>query len=112
MGLLTLAYELIREDSLFVADSDELRESLKWMEQRLPIPARFARKRNVSHKETHGLSWIKSDAGEIVDRLHAMSELVRRLGYAVEILREDRPGYVVYEDDWQVVAEPFHGKRR
>ena len=30
-----------------------------------------------------------------------------RNGIYVKKIRTDRPGYVVYEDDWQLVAEPF-----
>jgi hypothetical protein len=29
-----------------------------------------------------------------------------------EMLTTDRPGYVVYEDDYQVVAEPFLSEHR
>lgn len=28
-------------------------------------------------------------------------------GVAVRMLKADRVGYVVYEDDYQIVAEPF-----
>lgn len=27
-----------------------------------------------------------------------------------EIVQSERPGYVVYEDEFQVAAEPFHGE--
>jgi hypothetical protein len=39
-----------------------------------------------------------------------MYELVHILdahGIAVDVLRSEQPGYVVYEDAFQVAAEPF-----
>jgi hypothetical protein len=111
-GLLTLAYLLLRSDELTDAESDELRDHLEWLEKHVPVPSRFARKRNVSHKETHGLSWVKAGAMDVVGRLYAMAEIAQRHGHPIETLQTARPGYVVYEDEWQIVAEPFHGEQR
>ena len=36
-----------------------------------------------------------------------LAEVVRRCGHAVTELRTLRPGYIVYEDELQVIAEPF-----
>lgn len=110
LGLLALAYDLLRSDVVVGSEAAELEQHLAWIEANLPIPRRFARKRNVSHKHTHGLSWIKSDASAILGHLHAIAGIVERHGIPIEILQTDRPGYVVHEDDWQVVAEPFHGQ--
>ena len=111
MGLLTLAYRLLRSNDLTKEDDHELRRLVTWMETQVPIPARFARKRNVSHKETHGISWMKADATEAIRHLHFIADIVRRHGYPIDILQTERPGYVVHEDAWQVVAEPFHGEQ-
>jgi hypothetical protein len=40
-----------------------------------------------------------------------LADILRRHGVAVEVVETGRPGYVVHEDEWQVVAEPFHGER-
>jgi hypothetical protein len=39
--------------------------------------------------------------------MHAMKRVVEANGFVVEVIREERIGYVVYEDEVQVVAEPF-----
>ncbi len=111
MGLMTLAYRLLGSSELTGEDDHELRQLVEWMETQVPIPSRFARKRNVSHKETHGISWMKADAAEAIRHLHFIAEIVRRYGYSVDIMQTERPGYVVHEDAWQVVAEPFHGEQ-
>jgi len=45
----------------------------------------------------------------------AFVRFVRRIlaeyGYPVELVSEERVGYIVYEDDVQVVAEPFADTR-
>lgn len=110
MGLMSLAYAALRAGEIEAAREDELRESLTWLESNLPVPNRFARKHNVSHKETHGISWVKSEANEVVRRLRRIAEVLIDHGHPVEMKITARPGYVVYEDDWQVVAEPFNGE--
>jgi len=36
-----------------------------------------------------------------------MVRILERHGIYVKMIRTDKPGYVIYEDDWQLVAEPF-----
>ena len=35
------------------------------------------------------------------------SILIRRSGRGVDVIKTQRPGYVLYEDDFQIAAEPF-----
>jgi hypothetical protein len=109
-GLMTLAYELGDSGDINHADAMQLHAHLEWIQKTIPIPTRFARRRNGYHKETHGLSWVKAEAGEFVRHLHAIADILAR--YDTVVVRTARPGYIVYEDDWQVVAEPFHGESR
>lgn len=112
LGLMTLAYEVLRSDGLIDAEADELRGYLDWFEHHLPIPSRFSRTRNVSHKETHGIAWLKPGADAAISRAYAIAEILERHGHDIDVMRTQRPGYVVYEDEMQVVAEPFHGEKR
>lgn len=111
-GLMTLAYELRDSVKINLADAAQLQAHLAWIQQTIPIPTRFARRRNGYHKEAHGLSWVKADSGEFVRHLHAIADILARCDISVDVVRTARPGYIVYEDDWQVVAEPFHGESR
>jgi hypothetical protein len=36
-----------------------------------------------------------------------MVQILERNGVYVKKIKTDRPGYVIYEDEWQLVAEPF-----
>jgi hypothetical protein len=42
--------------------------------------------------------------------MHALAALLRAKDVPVDILTTDRPGYIVFEDEYQVAAEPFRGK--
>jgi predicted RNase H-like HicB family nuclease len=44
--------------------------------------------------------------------MRELARLVEDLGYSVRVVRTSRPGYTVYEDEYQVIAEPFHGAHR
>jgi len=39
--------------------------------------------------------------------MHRMSDILEKYGLPVTMVTETRVGYVVYEDELQVVAEPF-----
>jgi hypothetical protein len=37
-----------------------------------------------------------------------MAAILERNGIYVKKIKTEKPGYVIYEDEWQLVAEPFH----
>jgi hypothetical protein len=39
--------------------------------------------------------------------MHQIKRLLEDSGHAVWVIRVERVGYVVYEDEFQVIAEPF-----
>ena len=53
------------------------------------------------------LSWFKDSATPHISRTHKLPTILNNYGLQTEILINERPGYIVYEDEFQVVAEPF-----
>jgi hypothetical protein len=53
------------------------------------------------------LSWFKDTAREHVAKVRTIVALLEARGVTVLTVATERPGYVVYEDDFQVIAEPF-----
>ncbi|HTV69742.1 MAG TPA: hypothetical protein VMF90_14505 [Rhizobiaceae bacterium] len=53
------------------------------------------------------MSWFKPTAQEHIEKAFELTTILQQHGYIVEVLRTSRPGYVVYEDAHQIVAEPF-----
>ena len=109
-GLFTLAYDLIYEEQLYQEDERTLKELLSWFGDKLPIPTRFSKNRNDYHKNTMGISWLKSDSSDIVSKFWNLKAILDNAGHPVEVLKTNRPGKVVYEDLHQIVAIPFGGE--
>lgn len=110
-GLFTAAYSALRGKELFDYEEKEVKEALEWLEKHLPIPEKFSKNRNAAHKNTHGISWFKPSATEALKHIRRIAAILEEHGTKVKTLKTTRPGYVVYEDNLQIVAEPFHGEK-
>ena len=84
-------------------------EHLGWFEKNLQAPARFNRTKSKGfyRRNTRGIAWFKDTATEHLARIHAIKDILERYGHPVVLLSEARVGYVIYDDAFQVVAEPF-----
>lgn len=108
-GIFGLAYELRNSPQVEADDRAALIENLDWFEKRLETPARFNRTKSKGfyRRKTRGVAWFKDTAGEHLARMHQIKGILERYGHPVVMLSETRVGYVVYDDAYQVVAEPF-----
>jgi hypothetical protein len=86
--------------------ASRFQEIFDWFDRHLEKPARFALSRRP-HARAQAISWFKGSATEHLRQMRKMQFLLEENGICVEILRTDRPGYVVYEDEFQVTAYPF-----
>jgi hypothetical protein len=84
------------------SDADELHELRLWFSDNLEKPTSFGR-----DALRRGICWFKTGATEHIAHIWRMVEILERNGIFVKKIRTDRPGYIVYEDEWQLVAEPF-----
>ncbi|MBA4224184.1 MAG: hypothetical protein C0458_25935 [Methylobacterium sp.] len=106
-GIFRIAYQLRRELPMSSPGIGELEELLAWFDGNLAKPDRFSTSRHPRAKET-AISWVKASADEHVRRLRRLALLVEEVAHLrVNELRTERPGYVVFEDDHQLVALPF-----
>lgn len=108
-GFFCAAYHLRNVLGLENYTSEQLEAHLSWFQVNLTIPDRFNRSKSEGswNRATAGLSWFKEDASEAIRRSYELINLLQENGYPIETIRTKRVGYVVYEDDQQVVAEPF-----
>lgn len=83
----------------------------KWFKGHLKKPRTFSRSRRPGAKNV-ALSWFKDAAKDHIARMHEVSHILRAHGVEVEVIRSARPGYIVYEDEHQVAAEPFQETAR
>ena len=84
------------------SDVAELNELRAWFSENLEKPTSFGR-----DKLRLGICWFKTGSTEHISRIWEIVHILERNGIYVKKIRTDRPGYVIYEDEWQLVAEPF-----
>jgi pyruvate-formate lyase-activating enzyme len=77
-----------------------------WFRINLKKPDSFTRS-SKPHAKNVALSWFKDSAKEHMARVYELCAILEAHDVHVEVLRTERPGYVVYEDNFQVAAEPF-----
>jgi hypothetical protein len=113
-GIFRAAHDLRDGTSASALDREFLDTLLSWFDANLAKPERFnsSRSKGYYRRKTAGISWLKPAAVEHLARMRELAGILERNGIRVSQITTDRPGYVVFEDDHQIVAEPFRGERR
>ena len=108
-GIFTVAHALRDNPDIDPEHCASLERELAWFDKHLASPDRFNRSRSKGHyrREPRGISWFRDTATECISRMHDLRRILESYGHSVQLIAEDRVGYVVYEDEFQVVAEPF-----
>ena len=101
-GIFQAAAQALEWLSITGSDADELNELRAWFSKNLERPTSFGR-----DKLRLGICWFKTGSTEHIFRIWEMVNILERNDIYVKKIRTDRPGYVIYEDEWQLVAEPF-----
>lgn len=101
-GIFQAAGRALERHHVAGPDADELKELRAWFNENLERPSSFGR-----DKLRLGICWFKTGAAEHISRIWQMVQILERNGIYIRKIRTDKPGYVVYEDEWQLVAEPF-----
>jgi hypothetical protein len=101
-GIFQAAARALEWHNITGSDADELYELRAWFNENLEKPTSFGRE-----KLRLGICWFKTGSTEHISRIWEMVRILERNGIYVKKIRTDKPGYVIYEDEWQLVAEPF-----
>lgn len=101
-GIFQAAAQALEWQTITGSEADELKELRGWFNQNLEEPTSFGR-----DKLRLGICWFKTSATEHISRIWNMVQILERNGIYLKKIRTNRPGYVIYEDEWQLVAEPF-----
>ncbi len=105
-GLFYASYDLEDRGDLSLAEVVAFGEIHHWFSKNMAEPTRASLSSRPNAK-AQALSWFKESAVAHVSRMRALQALLGERGIFVEILRTTRPGYIVYEDEHQVLAYPF-----
>ena len=105
-GLFHTLGQLRYEGVLSTAEEERYDQIHDWFKRNLKRPRSLTRS-SKPHAKHVALSWFKDTATEHISKMYVLVQILDSHGIAVDVLRTERPGYVVYEDPYQVAAEPF-----
>lgn len=105
-GLFQAMGDLLDDGRLNEYERIRYKELYQWFNDNLEKPLGLARSKKV-HAKNVALSWFKDSAQEHISRMRELIVILEANGIEVVTLTSEKPGYVVYEDDYQVAAEPF-----
>ena len=111
-GVFSILHEVREDDRLTGYDLARLNALMTWFATNLKKPESFtsSKSKGAARRATRGLSYFKSSAGKHISKMREINAIVREYGYEVVQFTTSRPGIVVYEDEFQIVAEPFSGR--
>ncbi len=99
----------LREDGKLYHYEEDQHDLIRgWFNENLEKPTRFtASKPPFYRKKNKAISWFKDSAHEHLAHVRSLVAILQNHGIPVRMLKTERVGYIVYEDEYQVVAEPF-----
>lgn len=101
-GIFQLAYSL--KNSALIAEYDDLslRKNLGWLEMHLNAPSVLR-----DTKSKRAICWFKDGALEPIKRIRSIQAILTEYDIWIDQTTTSTPGYILYEDGWQIVARPF-----
>jgi hypothetical protein len=106
-GLFQAAKALRESSALSGDDYDRLENIRSWFNDHLDKPKRLSVSARP-HSKAQALSWFKDTATEHIAKMREFQQVLERYGVAVEMIKSNRLGYVLYEDEFQIAAYPFN----
>ena len=105
-GLFQAAYDLKEEGLLTDNELKWFKEITGWFNKYLSAPKRLSRSTRP-HAHNNAISWYKDSAHKHIAKMRELSTFLEYHGITTKMIKTDRPGYIVYEDDFQVTSVPF-----
>lgn len=108
-----MALKYLRDDYSLTNSEDlkKLKELSGWFNQNLEKPTRFSKGTSKLNADV-SLSWFKDSAKEHIRRIHDFIEIAEKYDILIERITSKNPGYIVFEDEYQVSAVPFKTDRK
>ncbi|PYT55519.1 MAG: hypothetical protein DMG43_02880 [Acidobacteria bacterium] len=108
LGVFHAVNNLREEGKLYPYEEEQHDLIRQWFNENLEKPTRFtASKPPFYRKKNKAISWFKDSANEHLAQVRSLVAILQNHGVPVGMLTTERIGYVVYEDEYQIVAEPF-----
>ena len=105
-GLFQAGEALMASGRMGSEDLEYLEGLYAWFKTHLPVPNRFSIS-SKPHAKALALSWFRDTAVEQIEQIREYQRILENYGLSVTMLRTKRPGYIVFQDTFQIVAHPF-----
>ena len=109
-GIVTTARALLDMGDLYDYEEELLEEHFEWLNDNLPCPP-FSASLQEGTWSPHAVAWFKETAQEFVECFWNIVAILEEHDVPVRVLKTERPGKVLYEDEFQVVAEAYRRDR-
>ena len=105
-GLFQALFEAEEEGVLYDYQVARMKEVMAWFNDNLAWPHRLSRS-SKPHAFNKAISWFSDSAKEHIAYMRELAAILEDHDIAVDVIQTERPGFVVYEDRYQIAAEPF-----
>jgi len=105
-GLFQATFELRASGNLTPRGYQQAHTILSWFDANLDKPARLSWS-SRPHAKAQGICWFKVTANAHIRKMRELQRVLESHSLSVETIRTRRPGYILYEDEYQVAAYPF-----
>lgn len=107
-----MALKYLRDDYSLTNDEDiiKLKELTGWFNKNLEKPDRLSNGTSKYNADT-SLSWFKDTANDHLKKMQDFIKIAEKYDLLIERITSKNPGYIVYEDKFQVSAVPFRSNR-
>ncbi len=104
-GVFMAAGKLRDEGNLPEYELNHLKDLLAWFHDNLESPYEYRVSRPKRKKKS--ICWFKSLAKEHLEKMREIIIVLENHDVHIRMIKTEKIGYVLYEDEHQVFAEPF-----
>lgn len=101
------AVRYMKDDNKFLDyELEQAKRTMDWFNNNLESPLDYLNTQKLRKADIF-ISWFKISAKKHISKVREFVVLLESKGVVVEQIRTDRPGKIVYSDEYQVFAKPY-----
>jgi len=109
-GLFCAVYDLLDESEPEEYEIEVLWDHLRWFRRNLRVP--FDYRLRYQWRSARSICWFRDTARDHITHAWEVVALLENRGVLMRTIKCHKTGYILYEDDVQVLAQPFADMRR
>jgi len=106
-GFFQAMSDLEYEGVLLPHEQEVYNDIYNWFRKNLKKPTTLS-KSSKPHAKNMALSWFKDSAKQHISKMRDLAYILESHDVQTEMIRTEKLGYVVYEDQFQITAEPYN----